>query len=91
VLCKIEHAGVTLNKQKCVLSKDHVTFLGHVVDASGIRPDPAKANAIAEMKTPTNVSEVRRILGMANQKGEFILSSAGRIVKTPEGSAQRKK
>ncbi len=41
-----------------------------------IRPDPAKTTAIAEMKPPTNITELRRFLGMANQMGKFSSSLA---------------
>ena len=65
-------AGLTLNLQKCQFSKDRVTFLGHVVDRTGIKPDPDKVRAIAEMQQPTNVSEARRFLGTVNQMSKFI-------------------
>ena len=48
-----------------------VSFLGHVIDKSGIRADPCKTSAILQMKPPNNVSELRRFLGMANQLGKF--------------------
>ena len=34
VLRRIEKAGVTLNPQKCEFSKNKLTFLGHVIDAT---------------------------------------------------------
>ena len=71
VLQKLEEAGITLNAEKCEYSKASLTFLGHVVDASGIRPDPEKIKAIRDMEDPTNVTELRRFLGMTNQLGKF--------------------
>lgn len=71
VLTRIEKAGVTLNPQKCEFSKNKLTFLGHVIDANGITADPEKTKAIVEMDPPTNVPELRRFLGMANQLGKF--------------------
>ena len=71
VLRKLEEAGITLNAEKCEYSKASLTFLGHVVDASGIRPDPEKIKAIRDMEDPTNVTELRRFLGMTNQLGKF--------------------
>ena len=66
----IQKAGITLN-EKCEFSKPSVTFLGHVIDGEGCRPDPKKVQAITEMETPKNVSEVRRFLGMVNQLSKF--------------------
>ena len=46
VLQRIQDAGVTLNTAKCEFAKNTVRFLGHVVDATGIRPDTDKIVAI---------------------------------------------
>ena len=40
VLRKLEEAGIILNAEKCEYSKASLTFLGHVVDASGVCRDP---------------------------------------------------
>ena len=70
-LQKIKDAGVTLNKSKCEFKKGSITFLGHVIDANGISQDPDKMAAITEMPQPTNVTELRRFLGMMNQLSRF--------------------
>ena len=46
VLKRLQKAGVTLNADKCQFSRKSVKFLGHVVDPTGIRPDPDKVIAI---------------------------------------------
>ncbi len=56
----IRVAGLTLSKGKCEFSKDTIKFLGHIIDASGVRPDPDKLRAIKEMKQPSFVNELRR-------------------------------
>ena len=71
VLQRIQDANGTLNPPKCEFSKSKLTFLGHVIDADGIHADPAKAQAIVQMSPPTNTTELRRFLGMANQLGKF--------------------
>ena len=68
---RIEAAGITLNKEKCEFSKDKVTYLGQVISASGIQPDPDKVKAIVEMKEPENTSDIKRFLGRVNQLGKF--------------------
>ena len=70
-LRKIEAAGVTLNPSKCEFGKSQLKFLGHLIDQEGIRADTDKTSAITEMKPPTNVSELRRFMGMVNQLGKF--------------------
>ncbi|KAL5488539.1 hypothetical protein EMCRGX_G017493, partial [Ephydatia muelleri] len=71
VLARIQAAGVTLNDEKCVFSTTTVKFLGHIVDKFGIRADPEKTMAINKMAQPTNVTELRRFMGMINQLGKF--------------------
>ena len=70
-LKRIQSAGVTLNKDKCVFSTSTLTFLGHVLDKDGISADPEKTSAIRMLDQPNNVSELRRFMGMLNQMGKF--------------------
>ena len=71
VLNRIAQAGVTLNRDKCLFGQEKITFLGHVIDKTGISPDPGKVCAILQMKEPTSITEVRRFMGMVNQLGKF--------------------
>ena len=72
VLCTLEEAGITLNAEKREYSKANLTFLGHVIDMSGIRPDPDKIKTIHDMEDPTNVTELRCFLGITNQLEDFL-------------------
>lgn len=47
-------------------------FLGHVIEHGRIRMDPAKVQAIQEWQPPTNVSELRSFLGLANYYRKFV-------------------
>ena len=78
VLRKMEEAGITLNVDKCKFSQREVKFLGHIISDEGIRADPGKTAAISDMKTPTNIHELRSFLGMVNQLGKFIPQLAER-------------
>ena len=71
VLQQIQAAGATLNQEKCQFRKSSLKFLGHLIDQTGIRPDPDKTSAIAEMPTQQNLSHLRRFMGMINQFGKF--------------------
>uniref|UniRef100_A0A3B3DHQ9 ribonuclease H n=1 Tax=Oryzias melastigma TaxID=30732 RepID=A0A3B3DHQ9_ORYME len=72
LLEKAQKAGITLNIDKCEFTCHTVKFLGHVITAAGVQPDPEKTSAVQEMNAPTNVSELRSFLGMVNQLGRFI-------------------
>eukprot|EP00731_Ephydatia_muelleri_P032552 Em0024g96a len=70
-LNRIRDAGVTLNREKCEFEKGKLLFLGHVIDQHGIQADPEKTSAIEGLSSPSNITELRRFLGMANQMGKF--------------------
>ena len=67
VLERLRSLGMTLNSEKCTFAQSSVKFLGHVIDAQGIRPDSNKVAAIAQFSQPSNVGDIRRFLGMVNQ------------------------
>ena len=56
--------GVKLNVNKCQFGQKEIKFLGHIISQEGCRPCPDNVAAIHDMKSPTNVKEVRRFLGM---------------------------
>jgi len=60
-----------LNEEKCEFSKPSVEFLGTVIDSKGVQVDPKKVEAILQMETPKDQSELRRFLGMVNQLNKF--------------------
>ena len=72
VMERILESGLKLNKNKCVFGVTEMTFLGHVVSAEGIKADPEKVKAIVGMKTPENINELQRFLGMINYVGKFL-------------------
>ena len=45
---------------------------GHVITSEGIRPSGSRVDAIRQMETPTNLTELRRFIGMVNYLGRFI-------------------
>jgi transposase InsO family protein len=71
VLHRIQEAGLTLNN-KCEFSQTSIKFLGHIIDATGIRADPKKTAAIRSFPVPSTVVELQRFNGMVNQLGRFI-------------------
>ena len=72
VLRCIQQAGLKLKPKKCQLFQQEVTFLGHVVNKDGVKPNPENVSKILNWPIPRNVTEVRQILGMASYYRKFV-------------------
>ena len=72
VFDRIRDAGLKLKPAKCKLFCEQVLFLGHVISAAGVSPDPAKLCVLAEWPLPTNVHELQSFLGFVNFYSDFI-------------------
>lgn len=46
--------------------RHNLEFFGYVFSGKGLSADPTKVEAITNVPSPTNVAEVRSLLGMAN-------------------------
>jgi len=64
VLKRLDEFGFKLKAKKCSFAMDKIVFLGYLVSEMGIEPAPALLAAIDNLKIPTNVSEVRSIVGL---------------------------
>ncbi|MCG8431295.1 MAG: hypothetical protein MJA29_09000, partial [Candidatus Omnitrophica bacterium] len=72
VMDTIEKSGLKLNKPKCKISRTEIDFVGHFFSGAGVSPSAEKVKAIQELKPPTSVYELKRILGMINYLGRFV-------------------
>ena len=57
---------------KCSFYQLKIHYLGHVISNEGIIVDPTKVKAIMEWPAPTNVTEVRRFMGLAGYYRRFV-------------------
>jgi hypothetical protein len=57
---------------KCAFAQRSVEFLGHVVSDKGVSVDPHKTDAIRDWPTPTNTTQLRSFLGLANFYRRFV-------------------
>ena len=64
--------GIALNKDKCRFGLQEIPFMGHVVSSSGLKPDPAKIEAIVKMKPPVDKAGVERLRGTVNYLSRFV-------------------
>ena len=61
-----------MNPMKCAFEVSVGKFLGFLVHHRGISVDPAKATAIATMKRPTTVRELKSFLGRVSYIRRFV-------------------
>ncbi len=71
----LQHARekhLKLNKKKNRICQSEVPYVGHLPTAEGLKPSPERVKAIANMRQPTNHSELETILGMVAYVAKFI-------------------
>lgn len=64
--------GLKLRPAKCALFRERVKFLGHLVSAEGVAPDPDKVASVQDWVAPKTVRQVRSFLGFVGYYRRFI-------------------
>ena len=76
VLKRFRNAGLKLQRAKCSLYQEEVSFLGHVVSAKGVATDPSKSQRVSNWPIPTNQKEVQQFVGLAGYYRRFVKNFA---------------
>jgi hypothetical protein len=82
---RMRQNGLFLKPKKCTFANHEIKLLGYLVTRRGVCTDPSKVKAIREFPIPTNKTEVRSFMGLANYYGHFVRgfsSKADQINKT---------
>uniref|UniRef100_A0A3B3HVP5 Gypsy retrotransposon integrase-like protein 1 n=1 Tax=Oryzias latipes TaxID=8090 RepID=A0A3B3HVP5_ORYLA len=58
--------------EKCAFHVSSVPFLGYIIEAGNIRPDPAKIEAVVQWETPQSRKKLQQFLGFSNFYRRFI-------------------
>lgn len=74
VINRLIEAGLKLNPEKCRFITREDDYLGHVVTPQGLKPSEKHVQAVKELPIPTDVSSVRRFLGLASYYRRFVSS-----------------
>ena len=69
---KLRLNGLKVNAKKCDFFKRKVRYCGHVVSEDGVETDPDKIAEIQAWNVPTNVTELRKFLGLAGYYRRFV-------------------
>ena len=65
-----------LKLEKCDFACDHVTYLGHVITAQGIKTNPKLVDKVRDFPAPKDISGLRSFLGLTGYYRRFIPSYA---------------
>ena len=72
LLDRAREVNLKLNAKKMRLRLKEVPYMGHLLTDSGVKPDPAKIDAIINMPKPTDAKAVQRLLGSVNYLAKFL-------------------
>ncbi|CAB1116805.1 unnamed protein product [Ectocarpus sp. CCAP 1310/34] len=67
----LQAGGFTLKPSKVQVGPKEVKYLGHILSADGIRLGEDRIKAVLDLPTPTNIKELRPVLGMVNYARKF--------------------
>jgi hypothetical protein len=72
----LRQINMKLNPKKCSFGVEEGKFLGYIVTSEGIRANPRKTMAIAEMKSPSTLKEMQSLSGKLAALNRFLARSA---------------
>ena len=64
VMKRLSDAGLKCKIDKCYFAQPEMEYLGYIITKDGVKPNPKKVQAILDMQSPTNKTEVRHFVGM---------------------------
>ena len=68
----LREAGFKMRVSKCDFMKSEIKYLGRVVSADGIQPDPKAVTKLRDWDIPRTKTELQSFLGFANYYRDFI-------------------
>ena len=63
---------MTINRDKCKLDCEKISYLGYQISREGISPDERLTNKIAKMEKPKNKKELESFLGIINFYSRYL-------------------
>lgn len=69
---RLKNSGFSISAEKSKFCAKRLTYLGLILDESGLRMDPERINPILNMPPPRNLKELRSIIGMAGWYRRFL-------------------
>lgn len=89
---RLQEYGLSIKPSKCIFGVPEIDFLGYKVTKDGIKPLPHRVEAIQKFPKPSNITELRRFLGLFNFYRRFIPKAAhilAPVIKMLEGQPRK--
>jgi hypothetical protein len=72
VFKRLREYGIYIQSSKAFYAQAEVEFLGHLVNADGVKMQDDKVSTVRDWPTPENVSHIRQFLGLSGYYRKFI-------------------
>jgi len=76
ILTRFSDGRLRLRADKCLWAQHKLSYLGFVLSAEGVQPDPNKLTIIKDAKRPKNVKMLKSFLGLASFYRRFIQTAS---------------
>lgn len=80
VFNRLASCNLKIQPDKCEFLKREVAYLGHIVTPEGIKPNPAKIEAVTKFPQPKSPREIKQFLGLSGYYRRYVPDYA-KIVK----------
>src|SRR6266540_427080 len=72
VFIKLREANLVIKLKKCKFEQRKIKFLGHTIGTDGLKIDPENIGKIINCPVSTDVTGVRKFMGLCNYYKKFI-------------------
>lgn len=69
---RLRQCGLKLQPDKCEYLKPELEYLGHVISAEGVQPNPARIEKVKNYPVPRNSKEIKQFLGLCGYYRKFV-------------------
>ena len=72
VKSRLQEYGLSVNKEKSVIGKTEISFLGFRLSKNKVQPSMERSSGITNFPLPTTKRQMRKFLGLLNYDREFV-------------------
>lgn len=72
VFSRLRTYELKLQSEKCKILRAEVVYLGHLITANGIRPDPGKTDCVKNFPVPKTIRHIKSFLGLVGYYRRFV-------------------